>query len=349
MDHNDIRHKLSEYLDGSVTPEEQSAIEAHLAACAECSGAMTELRKTIEAMKQVEEVEAPAWMTSKIMAKVREGQKAKTSFWHRLFYPLAVKIPIQTVAVLFLTITAYYIYTSTNPAEKYGDAQLSQVAKEEARPAPGMIERKEPELSASPEKKAKQEPGYRSLDMKYSYEKPAAPAPVQTPAAAPAEAPAPSAGALAKRTAPMMMKDEAAPESKAAAPEEAAPARAVAPKTACLSYEPEQVTIAGTMTKADYPGPPNYSSIDTGDRKETLWILRLDSPVCVSKSGRDDSNVAVSGITEMQLVLSAAQFDAYRSLVSKPVIIKGALFHGHTGHHRTPVLMTVQSIELTTK
>ena len=70
MDHNDIRHKLSEYIDGSVTAEEKSYIEEHLKTCSACSDALHELQKTVEHIKTVEEVEPPAWMTQKIMANV---------------------------------------------------------------------------------------------------------------------------------------------------------------------------------------------------------------------------------------------------------------------------------------
>ena len=46
MDHNDMRHRLSEYLDGSVTADEKSSIEEHLKTCSACSDALHELQKT---------------------------------------------------------------------------------------------------------------------------------------------------------------------------------------------------------------------------------------------------------------------------------------------------------------
>ena len=269
MTHNDIRHKLSEYIDGSVTPDEKATIEEHFRTCGECADAMRELRKTIEHVHAVEEVRPPAWMTQKIMAKVRAEAQEKKGFFRRLFYPLAVKLPIQAVAVLFLTVTVYYIYNSMHPADKYGEAPLERIAKEESRPAAAMPERKEPELSGSKEKKAEQSPGYKSLDMKYSYEKPAPPAPVEAPAAA----------APAKRAAPMTAKDEAAPPAgqttrRAAAPpmmaEQAAPsagagtsregadrAAAVAGKVSdSLSRDREaeaQLAVTEHFTKFDLP------------------------------------------------------------------------------------------------
>jgi len=230
MDHNDIRHKLSEYIDGAVTPQEQTVIDEHLKTCTECANALTELRKTIEQVKQIEEVDAPAWMTSKIMAKVRADAEEKKGFFHRLFYPLAVKLPIQAVAVLFLTVTAYYIFSGMHPAEKYAEAPMERLAKQEA-PAAGMdaVQRREPEVARQQEKKVKQGPGYRSLDMKYAYEKPAAPVPAVQPSAS-APAPAKRAGqtviaqeertrenrAVAPQAAPSSVAEQAAPASGAA-------------------------------------------------------------------------------------------------------------------------------------
>ena len=215
MDHNDIRHKLSEYIDNAVTPTEKTAIDEHLRACTTCADALTELRKTIEQVKQIEEVEAPAWMTRKIMANVRAEAEEKKGLFRRLFYPLAVKLPIQAAAVLFLTVAVYYIYSSMHPADKYAEAPMGRLAKQEAPvEAQDTAKGRAPEVSSEREKKAEQGPGYKSLDMKYSYEKPEPPVPA-----------APGAEFMAKReepaSAPAMMSEQAAPKAGAVQPPEA--------------------------------------------------------------------------------------------------------------------------------
>jgi anti-sigma factor RsiW len=224
MNHNDIRHKLSEYIDNAITPDERAAIDEHLKTCTACSDALNELRKTIEQVKQLEEVESPAWMTQKIMAKVRAEAEEKKSFFHRLFYPLAIKLPIQAVGVLFLTVTAYYIYSSMHPAEKYAETPMGRLAKQEA-PAElqDAAKRKAAEVPAEREKKVAQEPGYKSLDMKYEYEKPAPPVPAPPGAGIVAARDESAASAPARRSAPMRAKEEAALENKQAAPKAAAP------------------------------------------------------------------------------------------------------------------------------
>jgi hypothetical protein len=230
MDHNEIRHKLSEYIDDAVTPQERATIDDHLKTCTTCSNALAELRKTIEQVKQIEDIEAPVWMTRKIMANVRSDAEERKGFFHRLFYPLAVKLPIQAVAVLFLTVTVYYIYSSTHPAEKYAEAPMGRLAKQET-PVEVRDAAKDTasEVPAQKEMKVSQGPGYKSLDMKYEYEKPSPPRPAEAPAAA----------APAKRAAPRQEKGETARDERPAAPHAAAPsmmAEQAAPSGSLRSY-----------------------------------------------------------------------------------------------------------------
>ena len=117
MDHNDIRHKLSEYIDGTLTPQEKASVEEHLKTCPNCSNALSELQKTVEHIRKVEEVEPPAWMTQKIMAKVRaEEEKKKQGLLHRLFFPLHIKLPLETIGVLFIAVTVYFVVQETETA-----------------------------------------------------------------------------------------------------------------------------------------------------------------------------------------------------------------------------------------
>lgn len=378
MDHNGIRHKLSDYIDGAVTAEEKAGIEAHLKACAQCSTALDELRRTIEQIRLIEEAEPPAWMASKIMAQVREEAGQKKRVFRRLFSPLSIKLPLQTVAVLFLAVTAFYIYKNIQPETRYAESPPAMFEAKKEAPSPGKAkgEAGGPEEQLT-KQQAPQSPGYKSLDMRYAYEKPAPPAPQEEERApAPAAAvPAPEKPAdklemlddsRAKRFVAAKERGDTGDKIAAKAKESPAPAakqetagRAVgilsetAPKqaataslqrTACLSYEPDIVSVPGTIREKDFPGPPNYESIEQGDRRETAWILTPEKPVCVTGKSGDDLNVSETDITAMQLVLDPAGYAKYRGLLKKPVVVKGTLFHSHTGHHHTPVLLTVQSI-----
>ncbi len=186
MNHNDIRHKLSEYMDGTLTSEEKTLVEEHLKTCPDCSNALMELRKTVEHIRKVEEVEPPAWMTQKIMARVRaEEEKKKQGLFQRIFFPLHVKLPLEAIGVLFIAVTVYFVVQDVQ--RKQTPFPEAPVQTYSTKPTPtGKGTAKEdkdakPADSGKRTREAPQEPGYKALDMKQEYEKPKPPAPAPTP------------------------------------------------------------------------------------------------------------------------------------------------------------------------
>jgi hypothetical protein len=219
MEHNDIRHKLSEFIDGSVTSEERAVIEEHLKTCLQCSSALEELRKTIGHVKALEEIEPPAWMTQKVMATVRAEAEERKGFFHRFFFPLRIKLPIQAITVLFLAVTGFYIYQNIQPAERVSKAPTQESAAKKQAPPTGSAQDKFAK-AYSPASRAKSVPHtseYKALDMKMEYEKPATPI-LQGQAAAPAPVPAKPAEGSA------LGKNEVASENRSVTSQAGAPA-----------------------------------------------------------------------------------------------------------------------------
>jgi len=106
------------------------------------------------------------------------------------------------------------------------------------------------------------------------------------------------------------------------------------------------VKVSGTLIQKTFPGPPNYESVRKGDKAEVDWLVELRSPVCVTEDKADpDLNPSQDRIHELQLVLSPEAFKDYRNLMGRDVVAQGTLFGAHTGHHHTPVLLTVSSIK----
>jgi hypothetical protein len=247
MEHNDIRHRLSEYIDGSVMGEERAAIEAHLKTCTQCTDALQELRKTIEHIKTVEEIDPPAWMTQKIMAKVHAAAEEKKSLFQRLFYPLIVKLPIQAVAIVFLAITAFYIYRNIQPATGPSEAPSQEFdAKTPAPPADSAQDKlAKAERPAPRSKQIPQTPAYKALDMKQEYEKPPQPT-LQGQATAPPPAPAVPATPAEQ---PMPAQKEVA-SLKAAASQAGAPAAISEQATGIASHAEKKSKSAAPMARA---------------------------------------------------------------------------------------------------
>jgi hypothetical protein len=169
MEHAAIQPKLSDYLDDAVTPEEKTAIEKHLPTCAECRQALAELAATRRHVQSLPEVEPPPWLTGKIMAQVREQAEKKRGFFQWLFYPLHIKLPMEAVGLIFLTVAAYLVVQKTQPEMKPLLAPSKEVYE---RAQPSSPQTATPLESSKERKQIK-----RKADEHYLAEEPAAPVP----------------------------------------------------------------------------------------------------------------------------------------------------------------------------
>jgi hypothetical protein len=113
-----IQEKLSAYIEEIISSEEKGLIDKHLESCQRCKEYLINLRKTIEYVHNLEEVEPPSWLTQKIMAKVRAEVKPKKGIIQKLFYPLYIKLPIEAVATVAIAIAAMYIFKTIQPEIK---------------------------------------------------------------------------------------------------------------------------------------------------------------------------------------------------------------------------------------
>ena len=114
----------------------------------------------------------------------------------------------------------------------------------------------------------------------------------------------------------------------------------------CLRYEPTVVTLEGTLSTKLFYGPPNYGETAQQDAKEPQYLLSLEEPICTDRDPKSpDLNAAESGVTVLQLVAGTAELrEALRSALGRKVLVNGTLFHAHTGHHHTPVVLTLKQV-----
>ncbi len=124
MDCQSISEKLSAYIEKQLSTEEKMQIDAHLKTCAKCSLALKDLKKTIEYMQGIEEIEPPQWLSQKVMARVREEAEQKEGIWQKLFYPLHIKLPLEAVATILIAVAAIYVFKIIQPEIKLAKAPL---------------------------------------------------------------------------------------------------------------------------------------------------------------------------------------------------------------------------------
>lgn len=109
----------------------------------------------------------------------------------------------------------------------------------------------------------------------------------------------------------------------------------------CVSYGGE-ITLTGKLSRRTFPEQPNYESIEKGDAAATYFFVSPLQPICVAE-GRNSEGLEPPEPTveEIQLVFLAAK-RSYRQLrryLGKDVVCLGSIYHAHTGHHHSPVLL----------
>lgn len=126
MDCRNIQEKLSEYVDDILSPQEKVIMDEHLKLCGECAKVLTDLKKTVERVKNLESLEPPAWMTQTIMARVRTEAQPRKGLFQKLFYPLSIKLPVGAIATIAIALTTFYVFRTIEPEIKLAKAPMEE-------------------------------------------------------------------------------------------------------------------------------------------------------------------------------------------------------------------------------
>jgi anti-sigma factor RsiW len=77
--HEEWTDKLSDFLDGELTPDDARAVEAHLRGCAECAAVLEDLKRVVARAREAAAVSRPpqADLWAGIAARIDDGRSAK--------------------------------------------------------------------------------------------------------------------------------------------------------------------------------------------------------------------------------------------------------------------------------
>jgi len=93
------------------------------------------------------------------------------------------------------------------------------------------------------------------------------------------------------------------------------------------------IRAVGIVSLEVFPGRPNYESIKEGDEPEKEWILTVAS----EERNERFQLVVIDGREQKDSML--------RRCIGKKVAVEGSIWEAHTGHHHTPFLITVRTIQ----
>jgi hypothetical protein len=128
MDWNCIltEERLSDHLDGSLSPVEVAAFSAHAVSCEQCAKLIAQVSGTVSRMQQLEPLEAPTDLVSKILdATLGPGtEKQKWNRWFTWLSPFWQPRFVMGVATVAATLLIVLYTTGLSPA-KLKKADLS--------------------------------------------------------------------------------------------------------------------------------------------------------------------------------------------------------------------------------
>ncbi len=184
MECGEVQKQLSAYYEASLSFAEKTIIEEHLALCPKCSQSLADLKRAIEVVQGLPEVEPPAWLTQKVMAKVRSEPAPRRRIVEMLFHPIPIKLPLEAAGVIAIAVTTIFIFKAIQP-----EMHLSKTPWEEIRP-PVVSEVPKPETPQEPVRKEAPEIA-RDREAKQQSMKPEEQSAVRGEAEVPPPAPTP--------------------------------------------------------------------------------------------------------------------------------------------------------------
>ena len=125
----DSLEQISRGLDGDLTPQEQTALEEHLAACPQCRALARELTELHQLMGELEETPAPDTLAPSVMAAIRREKKP---------VPLGLRPWFRTVGGLAACAVICLGLYAFNPGLLSGSSEVpgQQSGTSQSQPAP---------------------------------------------------------------------------------------------------------------------------------------------------------------------------------------------------------------------
>ncbi len=103
-----MREKLSEYIDGTLSQEEASAVRDHLDRCPDCMEEYEDIVNIIGHMQRMESLETPDSFVEKIHERI-ERPSSIQKLVKRFFFPIKIKVPLELAGLAAAALLVVYI------------------------------------------------------------------------------------------------------------------------------------------------------------------------------------------------------------------------------------------------
>ena len=133
MRHEKANQLLSAYLERDLGEAESAGVEVHLAGCAACRSDLEGLRTAVDLLRQLPSAEAPPFLASRVMARIREAE-ARPAGWREWLARLAAPAVAAPVAAVVAGAAVVYLAEPAREAQR-----MDTVATAEQRPAERLV------------------------------------------------------------------------------------------------------------------------------------------------------------------------------------------------------------------
>jgi hypothetical protein len=118
MTHSHVRRRLSEYLERELSPRDERAIEAHLAACPSCAAELRALERSLEWLHALPAPEPPSDLGDAVLERLRAGEGQ--SRWRLLSDPAGERRATGWLAPVAAAVAIGAITWLGNPLGRIG-------------------------------------------------------------------------------------------------------------------------------------------------------------------------------------------------------------------------------------
>lgn len=109
----------------------------------------------------------------------------------------------------------------------------------------------------------------------------------------------------------------------------------------CIEVKGNQIlSVEGKIDWHIFPGPSGYEDVTNGDQPEGAYILYLDKKLCIKDP---DSGVIESQTLHLR---NEHNFDLRKTYGQKIIVNVADLFGAHTGHHRAPIVASLEKVTI---
>jgi anti-sigma factor RsiW len=134
VNHSRARTLLSAYLERDLSEAQRAAVEAHVGACPSCAVELEELRGTVALLRRLPSPEPPAYLASRVMARIADGEAQPSGWWRWLSTLAAPALAAPLAAAAAAVAVSFWIGPpGAQPRDRTAEARGA--------PAPALVPR----------------------------------------------------------------------------------------------------------------------------------------------------------------------------------------------------------------